>query len=109
MNALPRRKKLSTRRKAKKKSPTLPQEAAPGDANNVAAVGSQSFPVVGIGASAGGLAAVTELLKHLPRDVRVGVVVIQHLDPQHGSLTSDILSRVSAMPVTEVTDGMRVQ
>jgi two-component system CheB/CheR fusion protein len=69
---------------------------------------STAFPIVGVGASAGGLMAVTDLLKHLPRDVQVAVVLVQHLDPKHGSLTSDILSRVSPMPVAEVTDGMQI-
>lgn len=70
---------------------------------------SSLFPVVGVGASAGGLAAVTELLKKLPHETGVAVVVIQHLDPNHGSFTTDILSRVSAMPVDEVKDGMEIQ
>src|SRR5688500_11655671 len=52
-----------------------------------------SFPVVGIGASAGGLTAVSELLRHLPDGTRAAIVIIQHLDPKHGSLTADILSR----------------
>jgi two-component system CheB/CheR fusion protein len=56
---------------------------------------SSLVPVVGIGASAGGLAAVTELLKELSPGIRSAVVVIQHLDPDHGSLTSEILSRIA--------------
>src|SRR5215470_2940549 len=70
---------------------------------------SVSFPVVGIGASAGGLMAVTQLLKHLEPDVGVALVIIQHLHPQHGSLTTDILSRVSRLPVNEVQEGMPIQ
>jgi len=68
-----------------------------------------SFPVIGIGASAGGLTAVTQLLKHLPARIGMAVVVIQHLDPKHGSLTAEILSRISPMPVAEVKDGTRIQ
>src|SRR5690349_16089751 len=68
-----------------------------------------SFPVVGIGASAGGLAAVTQLLKFLPPQTGIAVVVIQHLDPKHGSLTADILSRACLMPVAEVQDGMQIE
>jgi two-component system, chemotaxis family, CheB/CheR fusion protein len=70
---------------------------------------SPSFSVVGVGASAGGLAAVTALLKHLPPGVGAAFVIIQHLDPKHGSLTPDILSRVSPIPVNEVQDGMRIR
>jgi two-component system CheB/CheR fusion protein len=68
-----------------------------------------SFPVVGIGASAGGLTAVTQLLKYLPPEIGIAVVVIQHLDPKHGSLTADILSRACPMPVAEVQDGMQIE
>lgn len=68
-----------------------------------------TFPVVGIGASAGGLSAVSQLLRYLPDKIGMAVVVIQHLDPKHGSLTTDILSRTSAKPVAEAVDGTRVE
>jgi two-component system CheB/CheR fusion protein len=67
------------------------------------------FPIVGIGASAGGLAAFTELLRHLPTDTGMGFVLIQHLDPDHKSLLSEILARATQMPVIEVQDGMSVE
>jgi two-component system, chemotaxis family, CheB/CheR fusion protein len=70
---------------------------------------SESFPVVGIGASAGGLEAFTKLLKHLPGDTGMAFVLVQHLDPTHASALTEILSRATAMPVTEVKDGMRVE
>src|SRR5207244_4198314 len=44
-----------------------------------------AFPIVGIGASAGGLEAVTHLLEHLPADTGMGFVLVQHLDPDHES------------------------
>jgi chemotaxis response regulator CheB len=49
--------------------------------------------VVGVGASAGGLEAFTELLKHLPSDTGMAFVLIQHLDPQHKSSLAEILAR----------------
>jgi two-component system, chemotaxis family, CheB/CheR fusion protein len=70
---------------------------------------SESFPVVGIGASAGGLEACTELLKHLPADGGMAYVLVQHLAPQHDSLLSDLLSRNTKMPVHQVEDGMVVR
>lgn len=60
-------------------------------------------PVVGIGASAGGLEAFTRLLKHLPLDTGLGFVLVQHLDPQHDSALTSLLARATAMPVREVT------
>ncbi len=66
------------------------------------------FPVVGIGASAGGLEAFRELLSHLPIDTGMAFVFIQHLDPKQKSLLSEILARATAMPVVEVEQGMVV-
>jgi two-component system CheB/CheR fusion protein len=75
-----------------------------------AAAGSASRPdVVGIGASAGGLEAFTELLIHLPDDTGMAFVLIQHLDPNHDSHLSGLLSKVSKMPVSEVKDETRVE
>jgi len=66
-------------------------------------------PVVGVGASAGGLEAFTQLLKHLPLDTGLAFVLVQHLDPKHESMLTGILSRETEMPVEEVRDGARVQ
>jgi two-component system, chemotaxis family, CheB/CheR fusion protein len=67
------------------------------------------FPIVGVGASAGGLEAFTELLHHLPTDTDMGFVFIQHLSPHQKSLLTEILSRTTPMPVVEVQDGMVVE
>jgi two-component system, chemotaxis family, CheB/CheR fusion protein len=65
-------------------------------------------PIVGVGASAGGLEAFTQLLKHLPTDTGMAFVLIQHLDPTHASLLTELLAKATSMPVTEVQDGMEV-
>jgi two-component system CheB/CheR fusion protein len=67
------------------------------------------FPIVGIGASAGGLEAVTQLLLHLPQDIGMAFVLVQHLDPKHESALTALLSRVTPMPVSEAEDGTLVQ
>jgi two-component system CheB/CheR fusion protein len=67
-----------------------------------------SFPVVGIGASAGGLEAFTQLLAHLPDNTGMAFVLIQHLDPNHESQLADLLSKATRLPVIEVADGMAV-
>ncbi|MGF1938472.1 MAG: chemotaxis protein CheB [Nostoc sp. ChiQUE02] len=67
------------------------------------------FPIVGIAASAGGLEAFTQLLSHLLTDTGMAFVLIQHLDPNHKSLLSEILARTTKMPVTEVQDGVTVE
>ncbi len=66
------------------------------------------FPIVGIGASAGGLEAFIELLSHLPIDTGMAFVLIQHMSPDRESLLSEILSRATVMPVNEVQEGMAV-
>ncbi len=65
------------------------------------------FPVVGIGASAGGLEAFTSLLKALPSDLDMAFVFVPHLDPSRESAFTQILPRSTSMPVVEVTDGMQ--
>ncbi|MEH2393951.1 MAG: chemotaxis protein CheB [Nostoc sp.] len=67
------------------------------------------FPIVGIAASAGGLDAFRQLLKHLLTDTGMAFVLIQHLDPNHKSLLSEILAKVTQMPVGEVQSGMSVE
>jgi two-component system CheB/CheR fusion protein len=70
---------------------------------------SLAFPVVGIGASAGGLEAFTALFRHLPEKTGMAFVLVQHLDPSHGSVLPEILSRTIKIPVTEVKDGTKVE
>jgi len=68
-----------------------------------------SFPIVGVGASAGGLEALTAFLKALPARTGMAVAVIQHLAPQHESALTQLLSKATSMPVLEVTHGMAVE
>jgi two-component system, chemotaxis family, CheB/CheR fusion protein len=68
------------------------------------------FPtVVGVGASAGGLEAFTELLSHLPADTGMAFVLIQHLDPKHKSHLTELLFKASKMPVAEVKGETRAE
>jgi two-component system CheB/CheR fusion protein len=68
-----------------------------------------SFPIVGIGASAGGLEAFGRVLSTLPADTGAAFVLVQHLDPQHESILASLLARTTAMPVRETTDGTRIE
>src|SRR5215471_13773965 len=69
----------------------------------------QTFRVVGIGASAGGLEAFRQLLEHLPTDTGMAFVFVQHLDPMRESILAELLSKATDMPVKEVKHGMRVE
>src|SRR5262247_646813 len=69
----------------------------------------RTFPVVGIGASAGGLEAFRQLLEHLPTDTGMAFVLVQHLDPKRESILAELLSKATDMPVKEVKQGMPVE
>ena len=68
-----------------------------------------SFPIVGIGASAGGLEAFTKLLEHLPADTGMAFVLVQHLLPKHESALTELLAKRTSMRVIEVKEGMAVE
>jgi two-component system, chemotaxis family, CheB/CheR fusion protein len=65
--------------------------------------------VVAVGASAGGLDAFIELLSAIPAQTGLAFVLVQHLNPRHASMLADILTRAAAIPVQQVTDGMRIE
>ncbi len=73
--------------------------------------GLSSFPIVGIGASAGGLAAFEAFFSGMPahNDPDMAFVLVQHLAPDHKSILTDLISRYTRMQVFEVEDGMRVK
>src|SRR5687767_15590617 len=80
-----------------------------GEAQRHSRASTRHVRMVGIGASAGGLEAFTELLRHLPTDAGVAYVLVQHLDPTHRSLLSELLARVTTLPVTEIHPEARVE
>src|SRR2546427_9388905 len=95
--------------KHSKHKPVPPSEADNPAGERSNPIEAASFPIVGIGASAGGLEAFTELLRHLPLDTGMGFVLVQHLDPvRHSSLT-ELLAKATRLPVCEVTRHSRVE
>ena len=67
------------------------------------------FPIVAIGASAGGLEACEKLLDALPADNGMAFLIVQHLDPSHDSLLVDLLSAHTSMQIVQATDGMAIE
>ena len=67
------------------------------------------FPVVGIGASAGGLEALEQFFQNMPVDSGMAFVVIQHLDPNHVGIMPELLQRTTLMKVVQVSDHLLVQ
>ena len=69
----------------------------------------RSVRVIGVGASAGGLDALTQLLGRLSADTGLAYVLVQHLDPAHESVLAELLARTTSMPVVQATDGLRIE
>lgn len=80
-------------------APAAPAADEPGD---------RMVPIIGIGASAGGLEALEVFFRHTPRECGLAFVVVQHLDPNHEDMLPELLQRRTAMPVSRIEDGMRV-
>ncbi|WP_042885773.1 chemotaxis protein CheB [Cupriavidus necator] len=70
---------------------------------------SKAFPLVDIGASAGGLEAISELMAEIPAVSGMAFLVVQHLDPSRPSLLPEILAKRVSMPVLEAVEGMIVE
>ncbi len=68
-----------------------------------------AFPIVGVGASAGGLEGFRQLLAHVPDGSGLALVLVQHLESSRESLLSDALSTATSMKVAQAVDGVRVQ
>ncbi len=88
-------------------APAAAASAAPPDAGDSPALG---FPIVGIGASAGGVAAFEAFFSGMPAGADPGMafVLVQHLSPDHKSILSELIRRYTRMQVFEVEDGMPV-
>ena len=83
----------------------------PGRKEKSSAPAGMKFPIVGIGASAGGLAAFEAFFSGMPAhgDPDMAFVLVQHLDPNHKSILGDLIRRYTRMQVFEVEDGMPVR
>ena len=95
-------KKSTTKKKTSNKLKVAIAVLPPADAQ-------LNFPVVGIGASAGGLEAMVELLENMPSNSGMAFVIVTHQHPGHASLLPELLARKTALPVGEVEDGQAVQ
>jgi len=67
------------------------------------------FPIVGIGASAGGLEALEQFFGNMPRETGMAFVVIQHLDPNHVGIMPELLQRITPMKVFQASDRLKVK
>lgn len=102
---------MPTKKKARTKKSLKPKELYDKDgkkhvSNSITRV---SFPIVAIGASAGGLEAFSNLLRALPPEPGLALVFIPHLDPTHESAMVELLSRTTSLAVHQAAEGMAVQ
>jgi two-component system CheB/CheR fusion protein len=99
---------MATGKRKAKRPETVPDSTA---VETPAGPSNQDFPIVGIGASAGGLAAFEAFFSGMPADADPGMafVLVQHLAPDHKSILTDLIRRYTRMQVFEVENGMVVQ
>ena len=96
------KKKASPSRRAKTPAKAVPPKTS-GSPDGAA------FPIVGIGASAGGLEALEQFLSHMPAGSGIAFVIVQHLDPTHKGIMPELLQRATGMKVIQVKDRTKVQ
>src|SRR5687768_5597532 len=101
-------KKSPSRRPGKKVDPPPVARAAEPLVEGAPALPQNPFPIVGVGASAGGLDAFREFLKALPSDTGMAYVLVQHMDARHECILADLLSKTTRMPVAEVKGDEKV-
>ena len=94
--------KKAKKKKARSQKQPGPSKPIPGNVTRA------TFPIVAIGASAGGLEAFSNLLRALPPDPGVAIVFLPHLDPTHESAMVELLSRTTRLPVVQANEGMLV-
>src|SRR5947209_7508249 len=106
-----------SKRREKNPPPKRPRKQAARPARDAAAEATEpeadsaaelpSFPIAGIGASAGGLEALSDLLKHFRTDAEIALVIVQHLAPRHESILPELLAASSRVPIVRVEDSMQ--
>ncbi|MFS0827223.1 CheR family methyltransferase [Pseudomonas phoenicis] len=90
-------------------TPCSPKPTVAGPKNKYLSPSHLDFPVVGIGASAGGLKAICSFFEHTPPDTGMAFVVVLHLSPDHHSQADLIIQRCTSMPVRQVTEPVPIQ
>jgi chemotaxis methyl-accepting protein methylase len=100
---------VSTLSKAKQDEMTHKRKSKSPSLGSVSRGSDTPFPVVGIGASAGGLDALTAFLRHQQDKTGLAFVVVQHLDPTHKGMLVELLARVTPMKVLQVKDRAKVE
>jgi len=96
------------KKRSKRNKGDIPGDKSPATAEIETSSPGKVFPIVGIGASAGGLEAIEQLFKNMPPDSGMAFVIVQHLDPARHSSMPEIMSRLTKMPVYVAADSVKV-
>ena len=102
-------KKLIAPRSPKRPSTRAATKAAPTASRKNRHGADRSFPIVGIGASAGGLEALLQFLEHVPANSGIAFAIVQHLDPTQKGMLPELLQRATPMKVIQVKDRTKVR
>lgn len=98
----PAQKKSRNRKKTiKADKGKIASAARPRKQASIREISDGSFPIAGIGSSAGGLEAVEQFFRHMPPDAGIAFILIPHLDPSHASMMTDLIQRFTKMAVVE--------
>ncbi|MCX6142290.1 MAG: PAS domain-containing protein, partial [Ignavibacteriales bacterium] len=100
---------MTARKRHKAKATKAPGAAKTMEAQETVERTAAGFPIVGIGASAGGLEALELFLKNVPEDSGMAFIIVQHLDPTQKGILVELLQRGTTMRVAQVKDRMRVE
>ncbi|MDT8444511.1 MAG: chemotaxis protein CheB [Desulfuromonadales bacterium] len=92
-----------------KPTTNVTEQARPAADDDPVVQANSLFPIVGIGASAGGLEALELFLRHVPENSGMAFVIVQHLDPTHKGIMPELLQRATGMAVSQVKDRMQVK
>ena len=95
--------------KNKGKSPGLPETEILAETGVTPKGTKKRFPIIGIGASAGGLEALEQFLHGVPEASGMAFIIVQHLDPDYKGFMPELLQRITQMAVHQVTDQMKVR
>src|SRR5262245_46271911 len=95
-----------SKKQTKARKPGAPEKPGASARKAAQAAAGPSFPVVALGASAGGLEAFEKFFRHMPHESGMAFVLVPHLDAHHKSAMSELVQRHTAMKVVEITDGM---
>ncbi|MBU1205735.1 MAG: PAS domain-containing protein [Proteobacteria bacterium] len=102
------KKQTKPERRQQKPANAVPKETPSPQADDSRSAG-RPFPIVGIGASAGGLEALELFLRNVPEGSGMAFVIVRHLDPTHKGMMVELLQRATAMKVIQVKDRIRIQ